>query len=168
MGFAEDQFQKDIVKELQAIRKNMEIMARSAVVQEKAERIKLGLSPISKEFPECRNEKSDDIIAIDFDGTLVENAWPEIGRTIEPVVDYVKYRQSKGARLILWTNRCGKYLDEAVAWCERKGIVLSAVNENLPDIIKAFGGNCRKIFANEYLDDRAVLPSQLMWKEHLS
>ncbi len=165
MGFAEDQFQKDIVKELQFIRKNMEVMAKSAIVQEKAERVKLGLSPISKEFPEYFSQKPDDIIAVDFDGTLVENAWPNIGAPIDYVVEYVKRRQSCGARLILWTNRCGKYLDEAVAWCERKGIVLSAVNENLPEIIEAFGGDCRKIFANEYLDDRAILPSQLMWKE---
>jgi hypothetical protein len=165
MGFTQDQFQKDIVKELQSMRKNMEVMAKAAVVLEKAERVKLGLSPISKEFPECRSEKLDDIIAIDFDGTLVENAFPEIGAPIWPVIEYVKHRQRKGARLILWTSRCGEKLDEAVAWCAENGIVLSAINENLPEIIDAFGGDCRKIFANEYIDDRAVLPSQLMWKE---
>lgn len=166
MGFAEDQFHKDIVKELQSIRKNMEIIAKSAVIQEKAELVKLGLSPILKEFPEYRSEKPDDIIAVDFDGTLAENAWPGIGRPIEPVIEYIKRRKAKGARIILWTNRVGEKLDEAIAWCAERGIVFDAVNANLPDIIEAFGGDCRKIFANEYLDDRAVLPSQMMWKEY--
>lgn len=164
MSFIEDRFWKDTIKELKAIRKNMEIIAKSEIIQEKAERVKLGLSSLDEEFlDDCRNNKKDnDIIAIDFDGTLVENAWPEIGATIEPVVEYVKYRQRKGARLILWTNRRGERLDEAVAWCKRRGIVLSAVNENLPDVIEMFGGDCRKIFANEYLDACAFSPKQLM------
>lgn len=161
MGFSQDQYQKDVIKELMAIRKNLEVMAKSATTQEKAERVKLGLSPLSKEFPEVRGMKDDDIIAVDFDGTLVTNAWPEIGIPIWPVIEYVKHRQSKGARLILWTNRTGEPLEKALAWSEENGIVLSAVNENLPDIIEAFGGDCRKIFANEYLDDRAVLPDMV-------
>lgn len=158
MSFDRDQYQKDVIKELMAIRKNLEVMAKATITQEKAERVKLGLSPISKEFPEARKTKPDDIIAVDFDGTLVTNAWPEIGMPIIPVIEYVKRRQKNGARLILWTNRTGEPLKKAVAWCEQNGIVLSAVNENLSDIIKAYGGDCRKIFANEYLDDRAVLP----------
>ena len=162
MSFDRDQYQKDVIKELMAIRKNLEVMAKSAMTQEKAERVKLGLSPLSKEFPEVREIKPDDIIAVDFDGTLVTNAWPEIRTPIVPVIEYVKHRQKNGARLILWTNRTGEPLNKALAWCEENGIVLSAVNENLPDIIEAFGGDCRKIFANEYLDDRAVLPEQVM------
>lgn len=158
MNFDRDQYQKDVIKELMAIRKNLEVMAKATITQEKAERVKLGLSPISKEFPEARETKPDDIIAVDFDGTLVTNAWPEIGVPITQVIEYVKYRQKNGARLILWTNRTGEPLKKAVAWCEQNGVVLSAVNENLPDIIEAYGGDCRKIFANEYLDDRAVPP----------
>lgn len=158
MNFDRDQYQKDVIKELMAIRKNLEVMAKATITQEKVERVKLGLSPISKEFPEARETKPDDIIAVDFDGTLVTNAWPEIGVPITQVIEYVKYRQKNGARLILWTNRTGEPLKKAVAWCEQNGVVLSAVNENLPDIIEAYGGDCRKIFANEYLDDRAVPP----------
>lgn len=106
-------------------------------------------------------KKKDVIIAVDFDGTLVENKWPEIGDAIEPVVKYVKHRQSNGARIILWTNRSGDRLNEAVNWCSDHGIILDAINENLPDAIEFFGGDCRKIFANEYLDDRAVSPKQI-------
>lgn len=162
MSFDRDQYQKDVIKELMAIRKNLEVVAKSATTQEKAKLHSLGLSPISKEFPKARETKPDDIIAVDFDGTLVTNAWPEIGTPIIPVIEYVKRRQKNGARLILWTNRTGEPLDKALAWCEENGIILSAVNENLPDIVEAFGGDCRKIFANEYLDDRAVLPEQVI------
>lgn len=162
MGYAEEQFQKGVVRELMGIRKNCEILARAAITQEKAELVKLGLSPLSKEFPSAPllRQKNDDIIAVDFDGTLCTNAWPNIGEPIEPVIEYVKRRQKAGAKLILWTNRVDKPLEEAVAWCAEHGIVLSAVNDNLADIVEAFGSNCRKIFANEYLDDRARLPEE--------
>ncbi len=96
------------------------------------------------------------IIAVDFDGTLCENAWPEIGKPKQAVIEYVCRRQQEGARLILWTNRTGEFLQEAILWCVQHGIAFDAVNENLPEIIKLFNGDCRKIFANEYLDDRAV------------
>lgn len=164
MSFSEDRFQKDVVKVLMGIRKSCEILAKTAITQEKAERVKLGLSPLSKEFPgySVLEQKDDNIIAVDFDGTICTDAWPEVGDPIEPVIEYVKYRQSKGARLILWTNRVGKPLEDAVAWCAEQGIILSAVNDNLPDVVERFGSNCRKIFANEYLDDRALLPGQVV------
>ena len=50
--------------------------------------------------------------------------------------------------------------DLTLAFCKEHGIHLDAVNENLPEIVKAFGTDCRKIFANEYWDDRAVLMSE--------
>ena len=96
------------------------------------------------------------IIAVDFDGTLCENAWPEIGEPRKAVIDYVLKEQREGARLILWTNRSGNALSAAVKWCAKQGIVFNAVNENLPDVTQAFGNDCRKVFANEYIDDRAI------------
>ena len=67
---------------------------------------------------------SDHIIAVDFDGTLCENAWPGIGPARAGVIDYVLGQQMTGAKLILWTNRRGEKLAEAVAefsarWFER-------------------------------------------------
>lgn len=102
------------------------------------------------------------IIAVDFDGTLCENAWPEIGEPIEPILKYVKYQQFAGAKVVLWTCRVGEKLDAAVAWCREHGIIFDAVNENLPEIVRAFGGDCRKIYADEYIDDKNVLPDALM------
>ena len=96
----------------------------------------------------------NNIIAVDFDGTLCENKWPEIGMPNEELIEYLKKRQINGEKLILWTNRVGNRLDEAVKWSAEKGLVFDAVNENLPEIVEAFGVDSRKIFANEYIDDR--------------
>ena len=101
---------------------------------------------------------NEHIIAVDFDGTLCENAWPGIGEARAGVIDYVLGQQATGAKLILWTNRRGERLDEAVKWCAARGIAFDAVNENLPEIIDRFGGDTRKVYADEYLEDKAVLP----------
>lgn len=105
--------------------------------------------------------KDKKIIALDFDGCIVTNKYPEIGEPIEKNIRKLKEEQAAGAKVILWTNRRGTYLEKAVAFCNDHGINLDAVNANLPEIIEAFGGDTRKIFANEYWDDRAVLMSEL-------
>lgn len=104
---------------------------------------------------------NDTIIAVDFDGTLCENAWPGIGEARAGVIDYVLGQQMTGAKLILWTNRRGERLEEAVRWCAARGLAFDAVNENLPEIVERFGGDTRKVFADEYLDDRAVRPESV-------
>lgn len=96
------------------------------------------------------------IIAVDFDGCLATNRFPEVGEPINKTISRLKQEQAKGAKVILWTNRVGEPLEKAVNFCKEQGIHLDAVNENLPEIIKAFGGDTRKVFANEYWDDRAV------------
>lgn len=98
------------------------------------------------------------IIAVDFDGTLVENKWPDIGDTNEEVLNYCKHERENGARIILWTNRVGQALENAVAWCEANGLHLDAVNDNVPEVVEHFGFNTRKIYADEYIDDKAKLP----------
>ena len=66
--------------------------------------------------------------------------------------------RKKGHKLILWTCRTGKALDEAVRWCEGHGLEFDAINENLPEIVAKFDGESRKIFANVYIDDLSVRP----------
>jgi len=105
--------------------------------------------------------KRPKIIAVDFDGTLVTNKFPDMGEPIWHVIHDLKKEQTNGAKVILWTCRAGKMLDAAVAFCADNGIRLDAVNENLPEIVEAFGGDCRKIFANSYWDDRAVLKCEI-------
>jgi len=47
-------------------------------------------------------------------------------------------------------------LEEAVAWCERHGLMFDAVNDNLPERVAKYGGDTRKVSADEYWDDLAV------------
>lgn len=95
------------------------------------------------------------IIAVDFDGTLCANRYPEIGFANCEIIHYLKEQQEFGAKLILWTCRSGPLLDDALRWCYEMGLEFDAVNENIPEIIEAFGSDTRKIFANEYIDDLA-------------
>lgn len=94
------------------------------------------------------------IIAVDFDGTLCENKWPEIGEPNKELIAYLKERQAAGDKLVLWTCRVGEILKNAIEWSAEQGIIFDAVNENLPEIVSSFGTDTRKIFANEYIDDR--------------
>ncbi len=96
------------------------------------------------------------IIAVDFDGTLCSNNWPEIGEPNWELINRLKAEKEKGTKIILWTCRTGKMLHDAVSWCSNNcGLSFDAVNENLPEMIEKFGGDCRKIFANVYIDDKA-------------
>lgn len=96
------------------------------------------------------------IIAVDFDGTLCTNCYPAVGFPNRVVIDYIKAQKEHGAKIILWTCRAGALLDAAVSWCKEQELTFDAVNENLPEIIEAFGSDTRKIFANEYIDDLAT------------
>lgn len=95
------------------------------------------------------------IIAVDFDGTLCQNAWPGIGAPNLELIEYLKLEKLKGSSLILWTCRADEELKEAVEFCAKYGLEFDAVNENLPEIVELFGRDTRKIFANLYIDDRA-------------
>lgn len=96
------------------------------------------------------------ILAVDFDGTLCEHRWPEIGPPRWGVLPAVRSAQRAGARVILWTNRAGERLAEAVAWCAEHGLHFDAVNENLPETIARHGGDSRKITADYFIDDRVL------------
>lgn len=96
-------------------------------------------------------------VAVDFDGTLYTNRWPAIGTPDYGIINELKAMRLDGWRVILWTCRTGELLDKAVMWCADKGLYFDAVNENLPERIAYFGGDCRKISADEYWDDRAVV-----------
>lgn len=101
------------------------------------------------------------IIAVDFDGTLCSNTWPAIGAPRAAVIAYLRARQQQGDQLILWTNRRSERLSEAVQWCRDQELEFDAVNENLREIVEQFGGDCRKVFADVYLDDKAMKPEDV-------
>lgn len=92
-------------------------------------------------------------IAVDFDGTIVEDAYPGIGKPQLFAFETMKKLQEKGHRLILWTYRHGKALDQAVAFCEENGIQFYAVNKSFPE--ETFDPKySRKINADLFIDDR--------------
>lgn len=93
------------------------------------------------------------IIAIDFDGTLVEHEYPCIGKEIPFAVNVCLYLQKQGHKLILLTMRSGKNLEEAVEWCKSKGINFWAVNEN-PE--QKSWTDSPKVYASIYIDDAAL------------
>ena len=95
------------------------------------------------------------VIAVDFDGTIVEDAYPKIGKSRIFAFETLKRLQNDGHRLILWTYRCGKHLDEAVAFCKENGIEFYAVNQSFPE--EQFDNTkSRKIHADLFIDDRNI------------
>lgn len=96
------------------------------------------------------------IIAVDFDGTIVQHKYPSIGKEIPFAIKTLKLFQQKGHQLILWTYRSGKELDDAVQFCKKKGLTFHAINNNFED--EEFDNTySRKIYADIYIDDRNLL-----------
>lgn len=97
------------------------------------------------------------IIAVDFDGVITPNGhWPSAGEPNTAVIEWLKELQAGGNKVILWTNRVGQALETAVTFCRSYGLEFDTVNENLPEIIEYFGSDSRKVYANFYIDDKAV------------
>ncbi len=92
-------------------------------------------------------------IAVDFDGTIVEDDYPNIGKQHLFAFETLKKLQDNGHRLILWTYRHGKALDDAVAFCKENGITFYAVNKSFPE--EEYDRKySRKINADLFIDDR--------------
>lgn len=98
------------------------------------------------------------IIAVDFDGTLVEDKFPDIGiQKFETWERIYKWRiQNPEGRVILWTCRTGENLKAAVDYCAERELHFDAINDNIDEVKIRYGENARKVYANEYWDDRAV------------
>lgn len=95
------------------------------------------------------------IIAVDFDGTIVENAYPKIGKPKLFAFETLKKLQEEGHRIILWTYRCDVELEEAVSFCKEKGLLFYAVNKSFPEE-KYNTDLSRKIHADLFIDDRNI------------
>ena len=95
------------------------------------------------------------IVAVDFDGTLVEHVYPGIGAPKIPVIERCKALKRFGHKLILWTCRDGEALEQAVAAMKLHGLEFDAINENIPDENWPFPTS-KKVYADYYVDDKAV------------
>lgn len=94
-------------------------------------------------------------IAVDFDGTIVENRYPKIGKPLLFAIETLKKLQEDGHQLILWTYRTGPELQEAVEFCRKQGIQFYAVNNSYPEE-KYDHSLSRKIQADFFIDDRNI------------
>jgi len=107
-------------------------------------------------------KKDSYVIAVDFDGTLCEYAFPEIGeqkthhkRLLEVLIDM----RQRGHKLILWTcrgdNEQYPCLTNAIEWCKKQGLEFDAINENVAGT-KKLSGPSPKVVADYYLDDKSL------------
>ncbi len=99
-------------------------------------------------------QMNNKILAIDFDGTIVEDAYPGIGSPKAFAFDTLKKFQQEGYRLILWTYRSGKKLEDAVEFCKKNGVEFYAVNASFPGEKFDPKEQSRKIHADYFIDDR--------------
>jgi len=93
------------------------------------------------------------IIAVDFDGTIVEHRYPAIGKEMFFAFDSLKALQKDGHQLILWTYRHGVCLEEAVEYCRKNGVEFYAVNASYMGE-ELDGSVSRKVNADMFIDDR--------------
>ena len=93
-------------------------------------------------------------IALDFDGTIVEHKYPEIGEERPMAVSTIKKLMEEGHEFILWSVREGELLDAAVKWCEDRGIRFYAVNANHEGEKPGDEGYTRKVLCDMVIDDR--------------
>ena len=93
------------------------------------------------------------IIAVDFDGTIVENHWPYIGPIQNYSVIALRFLHRAGHKLILWTCREGERLENAVNYCKELGIEFDGVNANVDSEYSELGDS-RKVHADIYIDDK--------------
>lgn len=98
------------------------------------------------------------IIAVDFDGTITkDNTYPHIKELNHELIASLKELKSQGHKLILWTCRCDEFLDDAVKVCSNNGLTFDAINDNIEEHIAKFNNNCRKVYADIYIDDKNSL-----------
>lgn len=93
-------------------------------------------------------------IAVDFDGTIVEHRYPAIGPELPFAIETLKRLHEERHRLILWTVREGRLLDEAVRFCQQRGLTFYAINSNYPEESPLHATYTRKLQADLFIDDR--------------
>lgn len=103
------------------------------------------------------------VIAVDFDGTLFEEAYPEVGAPKWNVINYCKRRKAMGDTLILWTCRARKRLKMAIRACKEVGLEFDYINNHTKESLKRYGRARRgcKILADVYIDDKAMNPKEI-------
>ena len=106
------------------------------------------------------------IVAIDFDGTIVEDKYPEIGTLIPEAKKYINKLRADGYEVIIWTTRTHLKLLEAIEFLAKEGIKYNGINQSSQANLMMYNGqDSRKIFADMYIDDRGLLSPMPPWSE---
>lgn len=96
-------------------------------------------------------------IAVDFDGTIVTDQYPQIGKELPFATETLRMLAKDQHRLILWTVREGQALEDAVQWCKERGVIFWAVNRDFPEEKEGMHEHfSRKIKADVFIDDRGI------------
>lgn len=115
------------------------------------------MSPESRVSTKQDIQYGDMTIAVDFDGTIVEHRYPEIGKELPFATQTLRMLIADQHKLILWSVREGKLLEDAVEWCRERGIEFYAVNKDFPEEDLSKNQNfSRKIKADIWIDDRNI------------
>lgn len=94
------------------------------------------------------------IVCVDFDGTVVRHEYPLIGDEIPNAVKVLKRLNENGVRIIVWSMRSGKFLDEdTVNWFEEREVGIWSYNQNPEQKIWTESPKC---YAHLYIDDAAL------------
>ena len=92
------------------------------------------------------------IIGIDCDGTIMTHRFPLIGEDIG-AIPVLKELVANGHYLVLWTLRGYSLLEEAVDWCDERGIHFWGINQN-PE--QHEWTDSPKAYCNCFIDDAAL------------
>ena len=97
------------------------------------------------------------IIAVDFDGTIVTHEYPNIGEELPFATETLRMLIRDHHRVILWSVREGKLLQDAIDWCRERGVEFYAVNRDYPEEEKEKNNHySRKLKADYFIDDRGI------------
>lgn len=107
--------------------------------------------------PRIENKKTIMTIAVDFDGTIVEHRYPDIGKELPFATQTLRMLIEHRHKLILWTVREGQLLEDAVEWCRKRGVEFYAINKDFPEEVEGKNRSfSRKLKADVWIDDRNV------------
>jgi len=97
------------------------------------------------------------IVAIDFDGTIVTDKYPEIGEIKDGAKEAINQLYADGYTIIIWSCRTGINKARAIEWLVKQGIKFHYFNESSYENLKQHEfKDTRKVFANLYIDDRML------------
>lgn len=105
------------------------------------------------------------VISIDFDGTICEHSFPEVGALKKDADVYIKKLYNEGHKIIINTCRSGKYEGMAQNVLDAHEIPYHYINGNLPELITLYKQDCRKISADVYIDDKCLMGLPDTWEE---